>query len=88
MGEAQLKRLTEAAEKLPEPRLESAIKLVENMVRNQPLDAIQSAGSYSLPRTRPLSDWHDMIGIMSHEEGEELQRVIDEGCRQVDPREW
>jgi len=75
MGEAVLKEIVDTVSRLPDDG------------QSQVLAYAKALTLTPEPR-KPPKDWRDIVGILSTEDAEALQRVIDEGCRQVDHREW
>ena len=40
------------------------------------------------PEPTRTDRWAAVCGVISDEDADEMLRVIEEGCEQVDPREW
>ncbi len=75
MGEAVLKEIVDTVSRLPDDGQSKVL-------------AYAKALTLTPAAKKPLKDWRHIIGTLSHEDAEALQRVIDAGCRQVDLREW
>jgi hypothetical protein len=69
-----LEHIVEDLKKLPPPKLEQAADFIHRLTPVSP--EIRQA---ALDRT---------FGCMTPEEADAFQRIIDEGCEQVDERDW
>lgn len=61
------------------------LRPVRGMPEHQPVRIIPETKKDTGPR---LADLQQFIGCLSHEEAEEMIRIIDEEFGKVDPREW
>lgn len=59
---------------LPPPKLEEAANLIHRL----------RAGT----RTERLAALEKSAAILTDDEGAELERVVEEGCEKIDPRDW
>lgn len=59
---------------LPPPKLEEAAALIH--------------GLRETTRAERLAALERSAGILTDAEGAELERVIEEGCERIDPRDW
>jgi len=66
--------IVEELKTLPPPKLAEAAVLIHGLRENA--------------RTERLAALERSAGILTDEEGAELERVIDEGCEKIDARDW
>jgi len=69
-----LEMIVEELRTLPPPKLEEAAALIH--------------GLRERTRAERLAALEKSAGILTDEEGAELERVIEEGCERIDPRDW
>ena len=69
-----LESIVEDLRALPPPRLEEAAALIQHL-----RDKTRGERLAALERS---------AGMLSDEEGAELERVITEGCEKIDARDW
>lgn len=69
-----LEMIVEELRTLPPPKLEEAAALIH--------------GLRERTRAERLAALEKSAGILTDEEGAELERVIEEGCERIDPRAW
>jgi len=69
-----LEMIVEELKTLPPPKLAEAAVLIHGLRENA--------------RTERLAALERSAGILTDEEGAELERVIDEGCEKIDARDW
>jgi len=69
-----LEMIVEDLRALPPPKLEEAATLIHRLRENA--------------RTDRFAALERSAGILSDEEGAELERVIEDGCEKIDARDW
>jgi hypothetical protein len=69
-----LETIVEDLRALPPPKLEEAATLIHRLRENA--------------RAERLTALERSAGILTDEEGAELERVIEEGCEKIDARDW
>jgi len=69
-----LEAIVEDLRTLPPSKLEEAATLIHRLRENA--------------RAERLATLERIAGILSDEEGAELERVIKEGCEKIDARDW
>lgn len=69
-----LEMIVEELKTLPPPKLEEAAALIH--------------GLRERTRAERLAALEKSAGILTDEEGAELERAIEEGCERIDPRDW
>jgi hypothetical protein len=69
-----LEMIVEELRTLPPPKLEEAAALIH--------------GLRERTRAERLAALEKSAGILTDEEGAELERVIEDGCERIDPRDW
>lgn len=69
-----LEMILEELKTLPPPKLAEAAALIH--------------GLRERTRTERLAAMERSAGILTDEEGAELERVIEEGCEKIDARDW
>jgi hypothetical protein len=72
MGKAVLKEIVDTVSKLPDDRKSQVL-------------AYAKALTLTTEAMKPVKDWRDIVGTMPADKAENLQRVIEEGCRYVEP---
>lgn len=71
----------------------STLESIVEDLKTLPPDRLESAADY-IHRLRTISDAERAAiiertaGSLTGEEGDELARIIEEGCEQIDEREW
>ena len=69
-----LEAIVEELKTLPPPKLEEAAALIHGLREGA--------------RAERLAALERSAGILTDEEGAELERVIEEGCEKIDARDW
>lgn len=64
--------------------LEDVIKLRDESV----LLEIEALLARPLPKGKPNVDAHEFIGLFNIGDVELMEKVINEGCEQIDPADW
>ena len=66
--------IVEDLKTLPPPKLEEAASYIHRLRETT--------------RAERLAALERTAGILTEEEGAELERIIEEGCERIDPRDW
>ena len=69
-----METIVEELKTLPPPKLEQAASYIH--------------GLRETTKAERLAALERSAGILTDAEGAELERVIEEGCEQIDPRDW
>jgi hypothetical protein len=69
-----LEMIVEELKTLPPPKLEEAATLIHGLRESSRADR--------------LAALEKSAGMLTDEEGAELERIIEEGCEKIDPRDW
>lgn len=72
-GEARKLHLIEEILKIEN---DAVLQEVESVINRSKLEAV------------PRKSIKDLAGTLSHEEAEEMKRVIEESCEQINPDDW
>ncbi len=71
----------------------STLEIIVEDLKALPAPQLEKAAEYihrlrEVNRTERLAAIEKSAGILSEAEGAELERIITEGCEQVDARDW
>ena len=71
----------------------SKLETIVEELKTLPPDRLDSAADYihklkTISRAERIAIIKRTAGSLTKEEGDELARIIDEGCEQVDGRDW
>lgn len=69
-----LETIVEDLRALPPPKLEEAATLIHRLRENA--------------RAERLAALRRSASILSDEDGAELERIVEENCERIDPRDW
>ena len=71
----------------------STVEMIVEDLKTLPPPKLEEAASYihrlrETTRAERLAALERTAGILTEEEGAELERIIEEGCERIDPRDW
>lgn len=58
---------------------DATLKQVETVIRKAVIKRKKSV---------PKKSFHDLVGIMAKKDAEEMSRIIEDGCEQIDQNDW
>jgi hypothetical protein len=67
------------------------LHLIEALLRENNdavLKEVEKALSHSALKAVPRKSFSELTGSISKEEAEELEKIIEEGCDQINPDDW
>lgn len=64
--------------------IEEILKIENDAV----LQEVESVINRSKLQAVPRKGIEDFVGIWTHEEAEEMKRIIEESCEQINPDDW
>lgn len=64
------------------------IEKVLNINNSTVLDAVQQVIKENEIQTAPRKTFKDFAGIWTEQEAAEVERIIEEGCEQINPDDW
>lgn len=64
------------------------IERILNINNSAVLDAVQTVIRESETQAPPYKTFRDFVGIWTEQEAAEMERIIEEGCEQINPDDW